>query len=274
MEDLAACRAESVASDTKHMVAYLNTHVALENRRNKAAAAAAIALANGQPLGGTVNIAIVGERDVGKTTVARLLTAYALKGGRKPLFVDLDPSAGTLALATSIGAVVVDRMDVTETTGISITASPPLLYSFGHESPRENVGAYRKILDKLASMCIRRLEKEQTVRDSGMIIDTHAWNEATGTDDLLHLVDAFRVDVVLVVGSDAVFGEVNRVFADQGRTAAVVKLPKSGGVRCMSRRVPARNRFLTPFLNLSNSHSSVRRPRQDVPPSNANPTHS
>lgn len=51
------------------------------------------------------------------------------------IFVDLDPNAGTLALATSIGAVVVDRMDVTETTGISITASPPLLTRWATSRP-------------------------------------------------------------------------------------------------------------------------------------------
>lgn len=51
------------------MVTYFNAHVALENRRNKAAAAAAIAQVNGQPMGGAVNVATArrGQDDRGTT---------------------------------------------------------------------------------------------------------------------------------------------------------------------------------------------------------------
>ena len=68
------------------------------------------------------------------------------------------------------------------------------------------------------------------VKTSGMIIDTHPWNEKTGMEELLHIVDVFQVDVVLVVGSERIYSEVSKAFTDEGRTTKVAKLNKSGGV--------------------------------------------
>lgn len=80
-------------------------------------------------------VVIVGQRDCGKTALATTLMAYAHKMGSQPLFVDLDPSGGTLLMPTTIGAAQIDRMDMQYPTLFATDNNPPLCFYFGHESP-------------------------------------------------------------------------------------------------------------------------------------------
>lgn len=59
------------------MMAYLNCHFALDRLRLD------------QP--GGPKVLVVGPSDSGKTSLVKILAAYALKLGRHPLLVNLDP---------------------------------------------------------------------------------------------------------------------------------------------------------------------------------------
>lgn len=51
---------------------------------------------------------IVGETDSGKSTLANILTAYAVRLGRCPTFVDLDVGQGMITIPGAIAAAALD----------------------------------------------------------------------------------------------------------------------------------------------------------------------
>ena len=79
----------------------------------------------------------------------------------------------------------------------------------------------------LASRVDGRLDRDADARASGLIINTCGWIDATGYDVLLHCIEAFAIDVILVMGHDKLFSKIS---ADAAEHISVVKLPKSGGV--------------------------------------------
>jgi polynucleotide 5'-kinase involved in rRNA processing len=72
---------------------YLNAHAALEQLRKKAET---------DNSRGPVTM-IVGPLDVGKSTLCRLLLNYAVRMGRRPIFVDLDVGQGQISVPGTIG---------------------------------------------------------------------------------------------------------------------------------------------------------------------------
>lgn len=72
---------------------YLNAHAALEQLRKKAETD------NNR---GPVTM-IVGPLDVGKSTLCRLLLNYAVRMGRRPIFVDLDVGQGQISVPGTVG---------------------------------------------------------------------------------------------------------------------------------------------------------------------------
>ena len=79
----------------------------------------------------------------------------------------------------------------------------------------------------LASRVDGRFDRDADARASGLIINTCGWIDATGYDVLLHCIEAFAIDVILVMGHDKLFSKIS---ADAAEHISVVKLPKSGGV--------------------------------------------
>ena len=51
----------------------------------------------------------VGPTDVGKSTVSKILLNYAVRLGRKPIFVELDVGQGAISVPGTIGAMMVER---------------------------------------------------------------------------------------------------------------------------------------------------------------------
>ena len=105
--------------------------------------------------------------------------------------------------------------------------SAPLVYYFGHSSPSDNVKLYQHLVSLLAGRVDGRLERDADARASGVIINTAGWGDQTGYDVLLQCIQAFSVDVVLVMGHDKLYSKFS---TDVGDHVTVVKLPKSGGV--------------------------------------------
>lgn len=81
-----------IAKETP-MVIYLNCHAALEFMRNNA---------EQENSNGPIAM-VVGPADVGKSTVCNLLLNYAVRVGRRPIFVDLDVGQGQISVPGSVG---------------------------------------------------------------------------------------------------------------------------------------------------------------------------
>jgi len=224
---------EYVARDTP-MAQYLNLDGVLEERR-KAAAAASAAGDAGFAADGP-RVALVGPTDVGKSSVAKILTNYAVRKGWAPLFVDLDPGQGGITCPATIGAVPVDRpIDAQE----GVPLEMPLVYFHGDASPGNNPDLYRYLVERMATMLDARHASNPAARAAGVVINTMGWVEGQGYKLLLHALDALKVDNVVVVGQERLHSEITRDFRHkrvggesmaEGTPVRVWKLNKSGGV--------------------------------------------
>lgn len=133
-----------VAKETP-MVQYLNTHTALEQLRTNA---------EEKSTQGPI-VMIVGPQDVGKSTLCRILLNYAVRMGRRPIYVDIDVGQGSISCPGTIGALLVERPATIE-EGFSQQA--PLVYNFGHVSPGANNKLYKLLVSKLAEVSLERLQ--------------------------------------------------------------------------------------------------------------------
>ncbi|KAG0039779.1 Cleavage polyadenylation factor subunit clp1 [Podila clonocystis] len=219
------CSVEYIANETP-MISYLNTHLALEQRR----------VMTSQNNGQGPRVLIVGPNDVGKTSLSKLLLSYALKQSRQPIYVDLDCSEGSITMPGCLTATPLTEMiDVEEGFGSSATSAPtagsavmPLAYYYGFPSPKDNVKLYNLLVSRLAQSVNRRLEEDEAARKSGIIIDTNGLIDATGYQVIAHCIKAFSVDVIVALGHERLYSDMVRLHQKSG--IAVVKLAKSGGV--------------------------------------------
>lgn len=107
-------KVEPYTSQETPMMIYLNTHAALEQLRIKAEKDNTRG-----PICMLVRIFVgyldlysplqVGPTDVGKSTVSKILLNYAVRLGRKPIFVELDVGQGAISVPGTIGAMMVER---------------------------------------------------------------------------------------------------------------------------------------------------------------------
>ncbi|XP_078378577.1 protein CLP1 homolog [Oculina patagonica] len=199
------------------MVMYLNLHMGLEQKRIKAENST-----DESEIG--PRVLVVGPVDVGKSTLCQLLLNYAVRMGRRPVFVDLDVGQGFIGIPGSMGALLIERpADIEE--GFPLQA--PLVYHYGHLSPGPNEKLYNKISSKIAEVTKERFEKNKKARASGCIINTCGWVTGTGYRILVHAAEAFDVDVIVVLDQERVYNDLKKQF---GNKVQIVHLPKSGGV--------------------------------------------
>ncbi|KAJ9644516.1 Cleavage polyadenylation factor subunit clp1 [Coniosporium apollinis] len=226
---------EYVAEETT-MSSYANVHFALERLRDGALAAGGLG----------PRVLIVGPENAGKTSLAKMLTAYANKAERLPVVVNLDPRQGMLAPPGAFSAATfAGILDVEEGWGSSSISGPtaipakvPLVYHYGLPSPEDNGGIFKPLVTRMALAVTSRLEEDPDARVSGCIIDTAgAISQGKGGqyENIQHIVSEFSVNVLLVLGSERLYSDLSRRFsAKNGEDAvAVVKLDKSGG--CVDR---------------------------------------
>uniref|UniRef100_A0A182PA03 Protein CLP1 homolog n=1 Tax=Anopheles epiroticus TaxID=199890 RepID=A0A182PA03_9DIPT len=222
-----------VAKETP-MVMYLNANSALEHLRYKA---------EQEDAQGPI-VMVVGPADVGKTTLCRIFLNYAVRLGRRPIFVDLDVGQGGIAIPGTIGALLVERpAPVAE--GFSQQA--PLVYHYGHSSPSANNIFYDVLISKLAETTLERLQANKKAKSSGMIINTCGWVKGSGYSHILHTVEAFEVSAIFVLDQERLYNELLR---DVKKSVQVVFLPKSGGVveRTKSQRTEARDQRIREYF--------------------------
>lgn len=225
------------------MISYQNLHFLLQALRSESGV--------GKKYNTGPRIMIVGPNSVGKTTLARTLTAYAVKNGSQPLVVNTDPSEGMLSLPGTVSAAVFATMlDIegegtngwgdTPTTGPSaVPVKLPIVYYYGFQHATDNSHLYKEVVSALAGAVTGRMSANAAVKASGLIIDTppvtmngKLMNEEM--DALEHIVDEFSVNLIVVLGSDTLTDMMEKRFNGKktslGDAINVCPLDKSNGV--------------------------------------------
>lgn len=216
-----------VAKETP-MIQYLNCHAALEQLRIEA----------DETNGYGPNILIVGPGDVGKSTLCRILLNYAVRQGRRPLYVDLDVGQGRVSVPGTLSALLIERPAKVED---DFSQQAPLVYNFGHVTPSENDAYYDILISKLAEVARERANANQHSKSSGIIVNTCGWVRGGGYEHIIHAAKAFNVSAILVLDQERLYNELLR---DVPKRVQVVFLQKSGGVVKRSKSVRAETRDL------------------------------
>jgi len=205
------------------MMSYLNTHMAIEQMRCRIE----------KEGGAEPRVMIVGPPDVGKTTLSKILINYAVKHGRTPMFVDINPNEGTVTIPSTLTATVIDKpIDIEEQLSVlpAKSSMAPLTYFFGYLQSTEKLKLYNKLLTKLSETIQKKMDKDSVVRYSGLIISTpNNLSNNSNWDTFTSIIKKFKVNVVIVVGHERLYSDISKYYQDNNEIA-VVKLAKSGGV--------------------------------------------
>ncbi|KAK9370265.1 Pre-mRNA cleavage complex II protein Clp1-domain-containing protein [Lipomyces kononenkoae] len=237
-------------SEESVMSSYANVHFALEKLRMQAAEKDALyrkeimkgtrsTITPGQE-GEGPRVLIIGSRSSGKTTLAKILTAYAVKMGRSPIVVSLDPKEGMLSLPGTISAASFSTMmdvEEEESWGSSATTGPmhvppknPTVYYFGSDSPTDNVRFYKSLVSRLSIAISSRLAIDHRARISGNIIDAAGIiDQKVGYDLIDSIVADLSVDVIVTIGNERLYNDLLKRYQTR-KQITVVKVQRSGGV--------------------------------------------
>lgn len=232
LEVTGSCSVDYIAEETP-MISYGNTHFALEALREDAVAS--------NTLG--PRVLVVGPANAGKTSLAKLLSAYAYRSGRTPVVANLDPKEGFLTIPGTISASALESIvDVSQGWGSSPITGPsqiptklPLVYQYGLEDPDAKPDNFKAIVRRLALSVNNRLEDDSNAKSTGCIIDT-AGSMSNGRENygiIQHIVSEFQVNVLIILGSERLYSDMFRRFSKPG--VSILKLDKSGG--CVDRDV-------------------------------------
>lgn len=173
------------------MTSYANLHFALERLRDQA-------LEEGVD---GPRVLLLGPENSGKTSLAKLLTAYATRSGRQPVIVNLDTKEGMFSLPGTITAASFSSIiDVEEGWGSSPTSGPapvpvklPLAYYYGLANPDDCTQIFNPLVTRLALSVIGKLHDDPEAMDAGCIIDTPGTisQGKGGYEVLSHLISEF-----------------------------------------------------------------------------------
>lgn len=180
--------------------------------------------------------------------------SLAVKLGRCPMLVDIDPSQNMLSVPGTIGATPIKAASLDISAHASFDYSiacgtSPLVYWYGSTDISTNPALYRALLDKLGVNIDARLEGDIDAKADGFVVNTSGDLEGESYKCLLHAIHALRVNVILVIGDDRLYSMLTNhlnklpVAISSSSSAAVVmpdttghllgpkiiKLPRSGG---------------------------------------------
>ena len=258
-----------VSDETDANVSFVNTHAQLEAMRDEALGYSASSSTNSPTsttattTGETINketavmvggprVLLVGPADCGKSSLARVLVAYAVKLGRTPILVDLDASQNMLSVPGTVAAIPVSSdMINTECYGTTSimggsssmggTAVMPLVLWYGSQDLTAHPDVYKAQLTKLGRAIDERLSGDADANASGIIVNTSGLIEDMGYQYLLHAIESFRINVVLVLGHDRLYSmlgtQLKKDFEGDSTSGLkkrkmpiLIKLPRSGSV--------------------------------------------
>eukprot|EP01083_Nonionella_stella_P055972 147589_1 len=228
------CSMMYVEGDTP-MVSYVNVHSILENRRIDAQ----------QNDSDGPRVMIVGPTDSGKSALSRILLAYAVRSGRKPVFVDLDVGQNAITMPGNVAAAPIDTMIEVES---GIDAKSPIAYFYGFTTPTSNIDLYKHCMKCLSEALFERLAVVDDAKHSGIVVNTCGLIEGEGYDLIIEAANKFKIDTILVLGQDRLYAQIAN--DDQLEDVTVAKLDKSGGVvqRNGNQRRAARNHRISSYF--------------------------
>ena len=235
LEIKGSLESDYVAEETK-MELYANVHFGLERMRDTARMQGRLG----------PRVLVVGPENSGKTSLAKILLSYAVKDGRQPVMVNLDPRQGMLSLPGSFAAATIaSLLDIEEGWGCSPISGPspapvkmPLCYHFGVEHPEDNPKIFRPLVTRMALAVTSRITEDMAAKEAGCVIDTSgslSSGKGNGFDLIQHIVSEFSINVILVMGSERLHTELRkRLVTSNGEEPIIVlKLDKSEG--CVER---------------------------------------
>jgi len=242
---------EYVSEETP-MAAYANLHIAFEQMRVRALRTLHGSPASDDDHDANVEpprVLVLGPENSGKTTVCKILVNYAVRAGQgwSPLLVNVDPSEGGWSVPGAISVAPVHSplptcspanplgsAATSAPTALSSNALLPLLYWYGHVEAKRNPLLIDRLIRNLGENINDKYEVDAEGRVAGLIVDTpSAFASGPGANNdhrqklIKACVDAFKINVILIVGHEKLNVEMQRTY---GRQMTVVKIPKSGGV--------------------------------------------
>jgi polyribonucleotide 5'-hydroxyl-kinase len=201
------------------MISYYNTHLALEQVRRRALEQPEPTFVEPLVLRSPPRVLIMGSS---RNTVSRILTNYSVRQERTPIFVDGDISNGEMLFPGTLSCCKMDRIiDVIE----GFPLSNPLAYFFGHLTIGNNLSLYKKLISRLSDMVDKKMTTDKSCFESGLFFNFPEWSDVYGLELLKHVVESFKINVVLVVGNERLASEITKKV-----NILTLKLPKSGGV--------------------------------------------
>ncbi|GBM49859.1 Polyribonucleotide 5'-hydroxyl-kinase Clp1 [Araneus ventricosus] len=233
-----------VVKDTA-MILNVILHASLEERRLQAEA---------ENKKGPV-IFVVGPNDVDKSSLCRLLLNYAIRLGRRPLFIDLDVGQNSISLPSTVGVLTAEKpADIV--TGFNDQAVQ--VYQYGHRSAWQSIIFYYLLLQRLG-LTVRSdvKQKNRNVRTSGMIISGCDWSRCEirhhGYDAITLVAMHFEIDIVCVLQEERLYLQLQN---DMPSSVEVIFIPKLDGVernreiKSQSREARIREYFYGPTNQL------------------------
>lgn len=228
-------KASEYVAHNPTMARYANIHFALENMRRKSVAEGS---SEANSLNYGPNVLILGPKDSGKSTLAKILVSYGVKMGSFPMLVNLDTENPVLSPPGSVIAAPVSHiLDVEYGFGMPPINGPasthhkqPLVYNYGLQLPTKSPAFYDQEIELLASGIFRRLESDTKVRESGLIIDTP--NVFADVDNeevqakVARVIEQFKVNIVFVIGKERLVSQLEKTIS----SAKIYNVPQSGGV--------------------------------------------
>lgn len=173
------------------MTSYVNLHFAIEQIRDQATLNKA----------DCPRVLLLGPENAGKTSLTKLLTAYATRSGRQPLTVNIDTKEGMLGVPGSLTATSFSSIiDIEQGWGSSPTSGPtqvpvklPLVYFYGMANPEDGTQVFKPIVHRLAVCVLSRLEDDAEAKKTGCLIDTPGIisQGKGGYDVIQHIVSEF-----------------------------------------------------------------------------------
>jgi polyribonucleotide 5'-hydroxyl-kinase len=255
--------------DTVQSIAYVNTHAQLEALRDEALAAASSAASSAatatnsavaaatssspSPIMGP-RVLVLGGSESGASSLVKTLVSYAVKLGRTPLWVDLDPADSGIGLPGTIGVAIVTRDSLTLSTllhgggGMPIGTASPLSLWHGSTVPQPDL--MRAQVSALATKIQKRMEAPDNdwERSSGLLVNAPSWLALDENWDLLQrALRELQISVVLLTGHDKLYSKLKGLQMQQqqhedatdgeggggfflDKSVVVVKVPRSGGI--------------------------------------------
>ena len=173
------------------MISYANLHFALEKLREDA-----VSLQKDGP-----RVLVLGPENAGKTSLVKLLTAYATRSGRQPVSVNLDTKESMLSIPGTLSTTTFSSvLDIEEGWGSSPTNGPmpvpaklPLVYYMGLANPEENTSVYKSIMTRVSLTVMNRLQDDLEAKQTGCIVDTPGMisQGKGGYEVIQHIVSEF-----------------------------------------------------------------------------------